>query len=50
MWNNNFVNGKVINTKPLKNDNIIFPKWLIKDNNSILNENGKIYLVVHRGK
>jgi len=48
MWDNKF--GKVISTKPLKIDTVLFPKWLIKDNNSILNENGKCYLVVHRGK
>ena len=53
MWNSNFVNnvnGKVISTKPLKIDTTFFPKWLIKDIDSIENENGKYYLIVHRDK
>ena len=44
------ITGKVISTKPLKIDNTFFPKWLIKDINSIENENGKYYLIVHGGK
>ena len=50
MWNNKFVCGKVISKKPLTNDTVFFPKWLIKDINSIENENGKFYLVVNRDK
>ena len=47
---NNLSKLKTVSSKPLTNDNIIFPKWLIKDNNCIENVNGKSYLIVKGDK
>ena len=47
---NNLTKLKTVSSKPLTNDSIHLPKWLIKDNNCIQNVNGKSYLIVKGNK